>query len=513
MNPETARKLSLTLIAPIILFLIALRFFHLDADFPLGITWSGDLYTDEGWYSNAAVRDVVSGHWYQAGDFNPAVNLPVGQLLQRAIFAMFGLGLIPARLSAAMSSSAVILLAGLFVYRGPVAPRHGSLQAGLLTALVLASSYVGFAFSRLAILEPVGMVFVMAALLLAQRADGRFALPRLILSALLVAAAALVKGSMVFAVPVVAYAACLNGAACLDGKSRRPRALPVGVFLLTSCVVIIGWQVIARHGYAADYDYFNSLNLGARRVTGILDWFANLRRQFVNMLALGRGFVDVCVLLIVLAAAFCAGFRAMPAVRILLAYALAYFGLLSIVSYGPPRYFVPLLVPMAGLSAIACVELARWCATRFRPRLPALLAPALLILLVLSGCGRIAAYMVRPHYSFLHMTAAVTDILGHRPAHPVLLAEMADSVAVATGVRAVNTDMGTLPLRARIERYRPSYLLVHTDAAETLGAIRAAGGRTTPLGAWNVFGNYYGSGQDIELFAIDWGRPGQPSAR
>src|ERR1700710_1588577 len=94
-------KLPVTAILVFVSLLIALRFFHLDADFPLGISWSGDLYTDEGWYANAAIRDIVSGEWYLPGDFNPAVTLPVGQLLQRAAFGVFGLGLIPARLTGA----------------------------------------------------------------------------------------------------------------------------------------------------------------------------------------------------------------------------------------------------------------------------------------------------------------------------------------------------------------------------------------------------------------------------
>ena len=504
MRRNSLRKLPATIILVLVSLLIALRFFHLDADFPLGISWSGDLYTDEGWYANAAVRDVITGNWYLPGDFNPAIDSPVGQLLQRAAFGVFGLGLIPARLTGAVASSAVILLSALVVRRG------AGIQAGLLTALILASSYIGFAYSRLAIMEPIGLAFVMAALFLGQRAAGRAGLPLSILCALMVSAAVLVKDTMIFATPVVAYTVWLNG------RNGRERLRLVAVFLVASFMVIGGWQAIARHFFQADYAYFGSINLEARQVTGIGDWIANLHRQYRNMLVLGHGFVDVLLLLVILAGVLCARFRAMPVVRLLVLYAVAYFGLLSIVSYGPARYFLPLLVPMAGLGAIACIELAGWFRQAARARLLSLLPSLLVLMVVAPECARIAACMARPHYSLLNMATAVRSIIEHRGSRPpdvTLLGNMADTVALEAGVRAVNTRMGLLPLDARVERYHPSYVLIHTDEAVVMGAIRAAGGQATKLGAWDVYGNYYGAGQDIQLFGIDWKRAPQPSPR
>jgi hypothetical protein len=44
--------LRITIISLIIIILLAsfLRLVHPDADFPIGLNWSSDLYTDEGWY-------------------------------------------------------------------------------------------------------------------------------------------------------------------------------------------------------------------------------------------------------------------------------------------------------------------------------------------------------------------------------------------------------------------------------------------------------------------------------
>ncbi len=57
----------------------------------------------------------------------------------------------------------------------------------------------------------------------------------------------------------------------------------------------------------------------------------------------------------------------------------------------------------------------------------------------------------------------------------VVVGHMADSLALRTGIHAMNTKLGTVPLVQRLERYRPAYALVHTDI-ELAGVVRAAGG-------------------------------------
>jgi 4-amino-4-deoxy-L-arabinose transferase-like glycosyltransferase len=491
----------LALLSILLFSFIILRFFHLDADFPSGVDWSGDLYTDEGWYANAAIREVVSGKWYLAGDFNPAINLPVGQILQGLAFGIFGLSLFSARLSVAVSFTLVIILAALIVRRG------AGIAAGVLAALLLSSSYLGFAYSRMAVMEPIGLLFVMAALFLAQRAQGSRALPWLILAAFMVGVAVLVKSNMIFAVPVIAYMAWLKG------RRWQDRLIFSLASVAASLLVVEAWQITARHLFYSDYVYFNQLNLGTRRVSSIGGWISNLAQQLRNMLTLGKIPLAASAILVAGAALVSPAFRKNTVVRAMAIHALAYFAVLSIVVYGPPRYFLPLTVPLAGLTAIACIELAKQfrMAFRFRPYagLPFLLAAAIL----LSGWVRIGSYIASPHYSFLQMTSGVGEIIHRREGRlsgVILLGNMADSVALETGVKAVNTVNGTLPLGKRLEKYHPAYVLVHTDEANIMGSIHSLGRQATRLGAWDVFGNYYGRGQKIRLFAVNWSNASAP---
>src|SRR3569832_1123624 len=72
---------------------------NLVADFPNHTPWHIDWakYTDEGWYSNAAVRAHLFGYWYVAGDFNPAPAVPVWPFLEWILFFFTGVSIEAAR--------------------------------------------------------------------------------------------------------------------------------------------------------------------------------------------------------------------------------------------------------------------------------------------------------------------------------------------------------------------------------------------------------------------------------
>lgn len=523
-RPSITRALAVGLLLLTALLLLA-RFVHLDADFPAGITWSGVLYTDEGWYSNAATRHLLTGEWYLPGDFNPAVNMPMGQLLHRTSFAVFGLSLSAARFTEALAFSAVIVLTALLVRR-----RFGG-WAALLTALLLASNYIGFAYSRLAIMEPVGMGFVAAALYLADRAQGARAAWWSALAGLAVSAAILTKSTMIFAVPLVAWlawAASGRGA----GVELRQRIDVVIPALLVPMFIVLGHHFAAAMLFPLDYTYFGVLNVGRRGVSGLVDWLANIPAQGIGLLALGEGFLAACAVLVAGAWWASREFRRSALVQVLLVYVVIYFASLTVVKYGPPRYFLPMLLPLSALAAIAAVQLVArlsvW--SRERQRNCAIVALPLLPLaaLVLSGCVHIASYMAKPEYSYRQMATGVADIIRSREGSVdgvVLFSDMADGVALATGLRAVNPVIALEPMSAQIARHHPRYVLLHRHQDLMEKELRPFGGRLVELGAWDIYGNYHlaevnprlapqptVARKNIQLFAVEW-EPARPEPR
>jgi hypothetical protein len=117
-------------------------------------------YTDEGWYGNAAVRAHLFGNWYLAGDFNPAVIVPVWPFAEWLLYFFTGVSVQAARGLAVGCFFASLALSYLLLRRGPrstprtkTCPRDPGWMALLGVTLAVTSPYV-YSFSRLAILEP-----------------------------------------------------------------------------------------------------------------------------------------------------------------------------------------------------------------------------------------------------------------------------------------------------------------------------------------------------------------------
>src|SRR5437764_1043271 len=128
----------------LLLALNAVRFVHLDSDFPPGLTSSRALYTDEGLYFANAVTISEGRPWYIPGELNSIINLPVAPVLQAAVFRIFGASLASARsLIAAMS---IVLIAATFA----LTTRYASAWCAGVVAATLSFDFLLFSYSRLA---------------------------------------------------------------------------------------------------------------------------------------------------------------------------------------------------------------------------------------------------------------------------------------------------------------------------------------------------------------------------
>ena len=143
----------------------AIHAWNLRADFPNGSPWIFDWakYTDEGWYGNAAVRAHLFGNWYMAGDFNPAVAVPVWPFVEWALFFFTGVTVEAARGLAVACFFANLALTYLLLRV------RGSRWMALLAVTLVATSPFLYCFSRLAILEPLQTTLTLMALNVAVR--------------------------------------------------------------------------------------------------------------------------------------------------------------------------------------------------------------------------------------------------------------------------------------------------------------------------------------------------------
>lgn len=158
---------------------------------------------------------------------------------------------------------------------------------------------------------------------------------------------------MIFALPVAPYAAWQND------NGTRSRVIFPAVILTLALMMIGGYQITTMYLFPKDYSYFMNLNLASRIVTGPNDWLINISRKILLLISgLDYVFSVISGVLIDAAGATSEQFGQSPAVHLIVAYGLMYFGILSLVHCGLPRHFLQRVVPVVGLNAIAYVELA-----------------------------------------------------------------------------------------------------------------------------------------------------------
>ncbi|HEX8811418.1 MAG TPA: phospholipid carrier-dependent glycosyltransferase, partial [Terracidiphilus sp.] len=236
-----------------------IHFAHLSADFPNHTEWFMDWakYTDEGWYGNAAIRAHLFGNWYMPGDFNPAPAVPVWPFLEWVLFFFTGVSLVAAR-ALAVSFFLVNLVLSYLLLRV-----RGSRWMALLALTLIVTSPFLYAFSRLAILEPMLTAFFLAALNLAVR------LPRLkrplaasVSIGVLYTLMLLTKTSAAFLLPALGWA--ILASFPRTDKWWKPTRTAVRRALnaaLSATISFALWMAfIAARGLLADYRYLFFIN-------------------------------------------------------------------------------------------------------------------------------------------------------------------------------------------------------------------------------------------------------------
>jgi hypothetical protein len=251
--PKPLKRWGMMLWLAVIVGFAAAHMLHLRADFPNQSPWYSDWakYTDEGWYGNAAIRAHLFGHWYMPGDFNPAPAVPVWPFLEWALFAVTGVSAVAARALAVSFFFADLGLAYLLL-RTRV-PRWAAMLA---VTLAVTSPFL-YSFSRLAILEPMLMAFLLGALNLAVR------LPRMrrpvlgsVAIGLLFTLMLLTKTSAAFLLPALGWAlwASLRNEDLLRWRCAAAASV-------ASALSFAGWMVILiRAGLLKDYRYLFFIN-------------------------------------------------------------------------------------------------------------------------------------------------------------------------------------------------------------------------------------------------------------
>ncbi len=352
------------------------------ADPATGVTFSQSPFTDEGWSTLGARNVALLGRWATDEWQLYLVSLPFS-VIMAATFELFEVGVIQARLVSIIVSSVAVSLLSLVVAR-----RFGTLPA-LITGVGLAMSSLLVYYGRLAMLEPMVMLWlVAAAVAIGWERVGTWLVPGLIAGACLALALGTKPSSAAAAVGMVAGAlAAAAGSDRFAGQARRG-AVALAVVGLAGAA---WWALVASIPGAWDAivliwpDQLPASSLGE-----VID-------RVVSYPIESDGAVRLAAPLLLgglLGLAVMAGrWRSLaPGDRIMVGACVGWFVVgmlvLVVVPYRPNRYVVPLLPPLAlltGLGAWGILPIVR-------RRLPWRWAPAALAVMAAFVLGAQGAW-------------------------------------------------------------------------------------------------------------------------
>ena len=448
------------------LALYGLHYVHLSADFPNYSPWMDwSKYTDEGWYGDAAIRHFLLGHWYVAGDFNAAVALPVWPILEGILFRFTGVSLNAARALSVSVFGGILISSFLLMQRwsrgqrGALAPAAG--------VLLLAASPFCFVFTRLAILEPILVLWTLLALL-AAGATGRVEVldwqaqlradwKQILALACLLPVIVLTKTTGMFLLPGVLY--LLFASTGYRVQRTLQIAVPAG---LAAAMLWGGYFLLLIHrGYLLDYRYLFSAN-AYTKIT-LATAVEVLVSTFKDGAWMGSTVYAAAVMCLLLAAVFWRRLRDSPLIVALILWAVGYAAFLAYHDNLQPRYYLVIAVPLTLLVPVFLEQMVLPMMRRPAARQAMMVAAGLLIAAIaIPDAHTMIHYARHPEYTLLHAARGVEEYIAadqrRDPKHnPLVLSISGSDLSLMTGLRSICDDFGTLELEDRVKVYRPGW--------------------------------------------------------
>ena len=444
----------------------ALHLVNLRADFPNGSPWmeDGAKYTDEGYYGNAAIREVLTGHWQVPGDFTPAPAAPLWPVLEWVLFSFTGVSVESAR------TLVVLVFLSSLVTTHFLLRKQGPTWMVLLALTVLVTSPYLYCYSRLATLEPLLTSLTLASIALAVK------LPRLrhplwgsaglgLLCTMLM----LTKPTAIFVLPAL-LCACLQPSWEDRKFALRKALIAVGAFGVSFGL----WMTfIVGLGLYPQYKYLYEMNkypkVGSLWVLrALLDTFrAGLKIDTILVP------LAILVILLVLVSGRLISARLLWSNTVLISSALVVAGYISFITFQnhPAFRYFPVLVVFLLLLLVQTTEILLRQDGWLRQMGTAALA--LIGVAVCFNAFRTVNYAIHPQYSFVNAAENLTHYIDANPnGNRLLVSSSSNDITLITHLPALCDPFGPQDLGSKLALYQPGWFATwNYIEPSTLGAI------------------------------------------
>lgn len=447
-----ARRWFCFVILPIIGVLSVVKFFFLTADFPNYSPWMIDQakFTDEGWWANAAVMHVLTGSWYVAGDYNPAVDLPVWPVLLSGLFRFTGVSVAAARALNVGLSIATLGVVFALVRRYC---RLNAATPALIAVLLMAASPFAFAFNRLAILETPVIFEFCAAMLVASYASAKRVWPLAGLSVLITAMLLTKTTAAILAAPVLWLAWCAMG----RGRAAMLRCL-LAIVVVPAALFKGYAMLVSALGFGVDYQYFFDVN-----AMPDFDWrqtLAVLASMFRNCFWIDRVLYPIGLVILVTVAwkrklwsnpLFTASWLALAAQAVFI---------FTRQDDPAPRYFLVMLGPLVWVVALTFDRVM------VEARKTAVFLLVAIAVSVIANATMIEQFLTHRDYDMRDAATAIGDVIRRHPEQkPLLFGVSGSQISLMTGIPSINDAYSTVDMSKKVESYQPGWFLAWNDVS------------------------------------------------
>jgi len=422
------------------------------------------------------VAYAQTGKWRIEGGENRMVLMPILPLIQIVSFKIFGISLFSARIITFIFFVLILISVYLLV------KRFSGIYTALYAVFLLSVNYSLFAYSRLALLDLPMTFFILLSILILSTPNKTTV--SIILTAGIFSIAVLTKNTALIAFPILLYIIWNEST---NAKRKLIKTLILsssvfGVFLIYYFAIIKPYIPEFQHFYTdvslrIHPDFFSIIKaLGSGLSMGIIFYplFIIYITFFFNKIKEGRG-------------------------KRLFKTAVLWTGIFFLFNfannYSPPRYYIPILIPMVILISLIWKYLLE--------KQDMKIWRAFFFILIGASClinsFNIFNHLTQPKYSLINMAKDIKkEFFLNKHPQPILLGDFADTVRLAVNIPVLTSvRYENLYVSSRA----PSYLICR-DKLTTYSLQKLKRFYVLKLKKkYRVFDNYY-RGTPVLLYKL-----------
>jgi 4-amino-4-deoxy-L-arabinose transferase-like glycosyltransferase len=495
MNENIRKKLLKSFLVAAIGIFCIIRFFNLAADVPARITWSSEIYGDEGLYVRNAVAKIITGNWLLPMESNPIVVMPVFQFIEYVFFKIMGINLFSARFSGVLFFIGTMIFL-YFIYR-----RFTSSIMSLGILVLVSCNHLLFVYSRLALNENLMLLFAVIAFYLSLIYHKHFILTLVMPFAIFLAVLSKISALSIW-IPVIFVILYSDNGFCITTQKLKRIGLSFLLFFIL-CISYIILVIKPYHDYGGYY--LAIVPIFPDSMHGISSVIYAVYKIFRNGYLIMHGIYCIGYIAGIIGMVGIFFLKRLPCRRLLIAFALwiiayAIAGAIG-GGYNPPRYYIFTIIPLISIMGFLVISL--WSSVSKHINIIRVFLVLILLSYIVLNTGRTIAHVIHPEWSFAKMAEDIEQTIRKTQKNPVIITDIVDSFALASGMLVLNIETGPADKYLKFERYKPNFLI-------TLGPITDSEGNhqyiadyaaVRLLKTYNVFHNHH-NGKPVYFYQL-----------